>query len=86
MSKLTDRIEEELASRTDALDQVFRETTSNLGSLEPKIDNLRDKLGDLDLFMSQHLHRTAEVSLPPQEMRPVSNRGTEFYGCSSGRS
>lgn len=63
LSRLTDQIEEELLARTEALDHIFRETTSNLGSLEPKFDNLRDKLGDLDTFMSHHLHDTAKVSI-----------------------
>lgn len=61
LSKLTDRVEEELATRAEALDRIFLETNDNLGSLEPKIDQLRGKLGDLDLFMTQHLHQTAEV-------------------------
>ena len=61
LSNLTDRIEEEMAARSEALEHVFRNAADNIGSLEPKINHLRDKLGDLDSFMVENLHNAAKV-------------------------
>lgn len=61
LSNLTTQIEEEMAARSEALDNAFQEATRNIDSMQPKIDHLRDKLVDLDSFMAENLHHTAKV-------------------------
>ncbi|PNY26857.1 Nuclear membrane fusion protein Kar5 [Tolypocladium capitatum] len=62
LAKLTTQVETELEGRFKSLDKMFRDTSANLESITPRVDEVKARLFQVERIMSEVVSRGAEES------------------------
>ncbi|POR38305.1 Nuclear membrane fusion protein Kar5 [Tolypocladium paradoxum] len=60
LARLTTQVEAELETRFESLDKMFRDTSANLESITPQVDELRTGLFQVERIISEVVSRGAE--------------------------